>query len=178
MKKTSILALAIVLALIPALAAKTFTSEEYGFSFDYPEGWESPLQTDALMTLTNLSEEMPVVLTVMTEAIPEADRSKPLDDQLTAAVAEIQSTLQESGMGDIEVLTGEQSTLKGLPSYQLELKISLMDVIYMRMDNLIVKHQDAFVFFSLTAEDSVFETYAETFTALLESFRLSEEPEE
>ncbi len=175
MKKFYIAVMAIMLLALPLAAEglKTYTNGEYGFSLEYSEVWENQLDLGPLLTLTILDEDMPVVFSAIAESLAVEDQQGDLDLSVDEAIEMIQAQLEDIGLASIEVLESGYTTQNEIPALHLNLKISILDLIYMKMDNVIVKNGGNLIFLSYLAEESVYDKHAPDYAAIKSSFRLA-----
>lgn len=169
----AVLTLAFLLtAALSAQALQTYSNQDFHFSFDYPIDWDNQSTDDELFILANLEEEMPVVITVMAEPLTSEDLQMEFDALMQDAMTEIRQNLKDMGMGDIEVIASGDTLLAEQRAHRLDLRISILDTIFMLMDNLIVPNGDNLIFLSYTAESGVHDQHLPVFAALKQSLRL------
>lgn len=176
MRKSWLIALVMMVLALPLVAEglNTYTSEEFGFSLDYSDAWENQLDIGPLLTLTILDEEMPVVFSAIAESLAAEERMGELDLSVDEALEMIHAQLEDIGLASLEVLESGNTTLNEIPALHLNLKISILDLIYMKMDSMIVKNGSNLIFLSYLAEESVYDKHASDYAAIKSSFRLAE----
>ncbi len=160
---------------VPAWADdwETYSSNKYGFSLDYPSSWEQQIDDDALLTLTYLEEEMPVIIAVMSEPLSEEDKAAGVEQVVNKLLTEIQADLEEQGLSDLEITDLSEVDLNGIPATRLSLSVTFMELIFMSMENIILWNEDNAIYLTYMAEDTVFDTHYPTWKTLMESFKLT-----
>lgn len=170
----AVLTVILALAALPAWAEagwKTFNSAEHGFSLDYPDGWESVLQADALLALSKLEDALPLVIAVAAEPIPEQSEEGIVPPNLEESMASLESDIASLGLGKAIVIHRGNTELKGFPAYELDLKLNIVDIAALRMYNIIVDIGDSYIYLAYTGEQGSYEKHAASFERLKNSIR-------
>lgn len=182
MRKTTMIGLILILVAMAmpiwAEAWKTYTNEDFGFSLEYPEDWIKQIDENSLLTLTSPSESMPVVITLMTEPFVEEDFEEGYDNLLESAITDIQDGLEIFGEDLVRIDQRGEIDFNGIPAYRFDLVIDLLDIMSMRMENTLIRLGGDLLILSFAADQSLFESYSETFEAIRKSFRLGNKQSE
>lgn len=174
-KAIAILTALLTFAILPVWAKdgwKTLDSAEYGFSVDYPDGWEIQVPDDALFTLTNMNEGLPLVIAVVAQhdTLTESEGMIPVD--LEAEMADMEKEISGLGLGESVVISRGYCEVKDFEAYKLDMELSLSGMAVLSMRNIIVDVGPSWVLLSFSWVDDAYDKHGETFEQMLDSIRV------
>lgn len=175
LKATAILIALLALAFLPLGAEAgwaTLNSAEYGFSLDYPDDWDTQINDGALLAIAKIENDLPLVIAVAAEPILEGDENGLFAPDLEKTMEEVEAEILALGLGEAVVIERGESELNGFPAYVLDLKLVLVDILEMRMYNIVVDQGENSVYLSFSAECGAYEDNLEIFDRVKNSFRL------
>lgn len=180
-KAAAILIALLALAFMPLAAEAgwaTLNSAEYGFSLEYPADWDTQINDEALLAIAKVENDLPLVIAVVAEPILEGDETGLFPPDLEATMDSVEQEIMALGLGEAVIIERGQSELNGFPAYVLDLKLVLMEIIELRMYNIIVDQGENTVYLSFSADNLAYEPNLEIFERVKNSFRLYSAEEE
>ena len=174
MNKLAIMIAILALAALPAWAEAgwaTLNSAEHGFSLDYPDDWDAQINEGALLALSKLEADLPLVIAVAAEADSTSAEEGIMPAYLEAEMASLEQEISALGFGDAVTLERGYSQVNNLPAYVLDLKLDFMGMAEMRMYNVIVDLGPSLVLLSFSGENGAYNNNADIFARMRNSLR-------
>ncbi len=175
-KAIVILLATLTLLALPAWAEtgwKTFNSAEFGFSIDYPADWDSQLSEDALLAITKLDVDLPLMIAVAAEANGVDEKGKAVIPDMEETMSALEESISALGLGEAVIIERGHGEVNSLPAYILDLTLSYMGLLEMRMYNAFIDMGSSTVYLVISGENSSYKNNADIFDRVKISLRPS-----